>query len=128
MRRQVYVVDDDAHVRRSTCFLLDSHGYECHPFADGNAFLSEIDRLAPGCVLLDLLMPGSSGFEVQEELAQRGLHLPVIAMTGHPNDEASQRSVKLGAIRLLAKPFAEETLLSALEVGFAGLNTEARAH
>jgi len=126
MRRQVYIVDDDQQVRQSTCFLLQSHNYQCRTFADGEAFLGEMDQLEPGCVLLDIYMPGSSGLDVQADLARRADDLPVIAMSGHTDADLARTALDRGAVEMLEKPFAEESLLAALESGFARLTGSGR--
>lgn len=123
MKRQVYIVDDDAQVRQSTCFLLRSHDYQCRMFADGEAFLDEMDQLEPGCVLLDIYMPGSSGLEVQADLARRADDLPVVAMSGHTDADLARSALSMGAVEVLEKPFAEESLLAAIESCFARLET-----
>lgn len=125
MRRQVYIVDDDAQVRRSTSFLLGSHDISCRTFIDGEDFIDEMDGLAPGCVLLDMYMPGSSGLDVQLAMARHGSKLPVIAMSGHTDEQIIRDSLDLGALKVLEKPFAEETLLAALQICFARLDDEA---
>ena len=117
----VYVVDDDPTVRRSMAFLLRSHHIGCRLFANGKELLDELDELEPGCILLDLLMPGRSGTDVQAELARRGSRLPVIAMTGGDNPDQARRSKALGAIGVLHKPFPEGALMAALESGFEAL-------
>ena len=127
MRRQVYIVDDDAQVRQSTCFLLNSHDFECRSFVDGEAFMDEMGQLAPGCVLLDIYMPGSSGLDVQAALVRRGIRLPVIAMSGHTDADVARNARDMGAVEVLEKPFAEETLLAALQASFARLDADHRA-
>jgi two-component system response regulator FixJ len=114
----VYVVDDDPTVRRSTAFLLGLNAMECRAFATGEELLAALNALDPGCVLLDIMLPGKSGLEVQAELARRGSALPVVAMTGGHNPDAAEESLGLGAIAFLQKPFPEEALLEALERGF----------
>jgi two-component system response regulator FixJ len=121
MRRQVYVVDDDAQVRQSTCFLLSSHDIACRTFADGETFLGEMDHLQPGCVLLDIYMPGSTGLEVQAHMTGEANRLPVIAMSGHTDEELTRNALSMGAVKVLEKPFAEEALMAALETCFAKL-------
>jgi two-component system response regulator FixJ len=123
MRRQVYIVDDDAQVRQSTCFLLRSHDFQCRTFPSGETFLDEVDRLEPGCVLLDIFMPGSSGLDVQADLARHASRLPVIAMSGHTDADLARSALDMGAVEVLEKPFAEESLLAALESGFARLKS-----
>jgi two-component system response regulator FixJ len=117
----VYVVDDDPTVRRSTAFLLGLNQIESRLFASGEEFLDEHDTLAPGCVLLDVMLPNQSGLEVQAELSRRDSAMPVIAMTGGADSEAAAQALSLGAITLLEKPFPEEALLEALRRGFERL-------
>lgn len=121
-RACVYVVDDDPTVRESTTFLLRSHSLDCRAFANGKEFLDAVDRLDPGCILLDMRMPLRSGLEVQAELAQRHNIFPVIAMTGTGSNETTSRSREMGAIDVLEKPFADEELMDALGLGFEMLD------
>jgi FixJ family two-component response regulator len=111
---RVYIVDDDASVRSSLTFLLQSLGIRSRSFADGEELLAAIDRLEPGIILLDLRMAGRTGTEVQADLARRGTAFPVIAMTGADDPDDERRSVALGALDLLRKPFDEPRLMSAL--------------
>jgi two-component system, LuxR family, response regulator FixJ len=126
MKGRVYIVDDDAHVRRSTCFLLGALDYQCRAFADGEAFLIEMDDLAPGCVLLDMYMPGSNGLEVQAELVRHHSRLKVIAMSGYMDEHFAHDALEMGAVDVLEKPFAEETLLAALQTCFAELEVNGK--
>ena len=128
MEHQVYIVDDDTQVRRSTCFLLNAHDVQCRSFVDGESFLAEVNRLTPGCVLLDLFMPGSSGLDVQAELARQGSRLPVIAMSGHTDEAITRDALSMGAVKVLQKPFPEEALLDAIQTCFDRLEADARLH
>jgi len=116
--KRVYIVDDDATIVRSTSFLLGLNAIEARGFASGEELLEALHELAPGCILLDLMLPQRSGLEVQDELARRGSRMPVIAMTGGADREAAAQALTLGALTLIEKPFAEETLLAALRRGF----------
>lgn len=118
----VYVVDDDPQVRESMTFLLEAYELQCLTFPDGQSLLDAVDALGPGCILLDLCMPRRTGLDVQTELARRGSRLPVIAMTAGANPETARRTLAMGAVDLLEKPFAEDALLSALRAGFAQLS------
>jgi two-component system response regulator FixJ len=120
----VYVVDDDPSVRSSMRFLLRSHALDCRTFEDGAALLKAFDALDPGCILLDMRLPGRSGIEVQAELARRGSRMPVIVMTATSNKEEAERSRAMGAIDVLEKPFEESALLAALDAGFEALEKE----
>ena len=115
----VHVVDDDDSVRRSVGFMLKTSGYRVRSFASGAEILKESKSLEPGCVLLDIRMPGMDGLEVQEAL--RGHGVPVIIMTGHGDVPLSVRAMKAGAIDFIEKPFEKDVLITAIESGFAVL-------
>jgi two-component system, LuxR family, response regulator FixJ len=119
--RVVHVVDDDDSVRRSVGFMLKTSGYKVKPYGSGLELLKDAKALEPGCILLDIRMPGMDGLEVQQALHDRGVSLPVIIMTGHGDVPLSVRAMKAGATDFIEKPFEKEVLLSALDTGFAGL-------
>lgn len=119
--QRVYVVDDEEAVRRSVSFLLRTSGFQAELFASGTEFLREVKGLEPGCVLLDVRMPEMDGLEVQRELVQRGVMLPVIVLTGHGDISTAVQAMKHGAVDFLEKPFEKAALLAALDVGFARL-------
>lgn len=119
--RVVHLIDDDDSVRRSVGFMLKTSGYQVHSYANGIDFLKEAKSLEQGCILLDIRMPGMDGLQVQEALGERGVSLPVIIMTGHGDVPLSVRAMKAGAIDFIEKPFAKETLLSALDAGLSVL-------
>lgn len=118
----VYVVDDDPAVRQSTSFILSTRGIHSRPYLSGADFLAEVDRLEPGCLLLDIRMPELGGTEVQAVLADRQIDFPTIVMTGHGDVSTAVRVMKLGAIDFLEKPFDDETLFSAVDRAFAVLD------
>ena len=122
----VHVVDDDPQVRESIAFLLRTNGIPTRSFPDGEALLDRLDRLEPGCILLDLRLPRRSGPQVQAELARRGSRNPVIAMTGTDNPDIVARARAMGAVDVLAKPFDEASLLAALDAGFDALEEDGR--
>jgi two-component system, LuxR family, response regulator FixJ len=117
-QRLIYLVDDEEAIRRSAGFMLKTSGYQVAGFASGVEFLKERD-LAPGCVLLDVRMPGMDGLEVQRELLARGSTLPVIVMTGHGDVNVAVQAMKAGAIDFIEKPFEKAVLLRALDDGFS---------
>jgi two-component system, LuxR family, response regulator FixJ len=117
----VHVVDDDESVRRSVGFTLKTSGYKVRSFASGSELLKDARALEPGCILLDIRMPGMDGLEVQQALLDQGIALPVIIMTGHGDVPLSVKAMKAGAVEFIEKPFAKELLLSAVEEGFAAL-------
>ncbi|MBC7506301.1 MAG: response regulator [Sandarakinorhabdus sp.] len=123
MRRNiVYIVDDDQSVRESLAFFLTTLDYSAQQFADPEAFVRASATLAPGCVLLDIRMPGIDGLEVLESLQQAREVLPVVVMTGHGDVTTAVRAMKLGACDFLEKPFDEDTLLDILVRTFASLD------
>jgi len=107
----VFVVDDDEGVRTSLSILLDSAGYRSIPFASAGDFLALYDLASPGCLLLDMRMPGMSGMELLQELSRRGAFLPVIFITGHGDVPMAVEAMKSGAFDFLQKPFSPRELL-----------------
>lgn len=121
----VFVVDDDDGVRTSLGILLDSAGYRAVPFSAATDFLAQYDAARPGCLLLDMRMPGMTGMELMQELAQRGAFLPVIFITGHGDVPLAVEAMKAGAFDFLQKPFSSRDLLERIERALAA-DTEAR--
>ncbi len=122
----IYIVEDDQAVRASLDFFLSTTEFCARQFDDAAAFLAEASSLPPGCVLLDIRMPGIDGFEVLERLRQAGSALPVVVMTGHGDITTAVRAMKLGARDFLEKPFEEEVLIDILVRIFATLDGELR--
>lgn len=118
-QRTVHLVDDDEAVRRSAAFLLKTGGFKVHAYASGVEFMKEAKHAEPGCVLLDIRMPEMDGLEVQRELNDAGITLPVIVLTGHGDVGSAVTAMKAGAVDFLEKPFEKARLLEALENGFA---------
>jgi RNA polymerase sigma factor (sigma-70 family) len=116
----VFVVDDDPAMRRSLTWLIESVGLRVSTFSTAEHFLAEYDRQRPGCLVLDVRMPGMSGLELQDELARRDLRIPTIVLTGHAEVAMAVRAVKAGAVDFIEKPFSHQQLLDrvrqALEV------------
>jgi two-component system response regulator FixJ len=123
--RRVYLVDDEAVVRRSVGFMLKTAGHDVEAFESGEAFLKQAATLAPGCVLLDVRLAGMDGLAVQEALKARGIMLPVIIITGHGDVGLAVRAMKAGAVDFLEKPFEKPALLAAIEQ--AQLRVQGRA-
>ncbi len=122
----IYIVDDDSAVRLSTAFFLNAVGFVTRQFADGPEFLDSVDDLAPGCVLLDVRMPGMDGLEVLAQLAERGARLPVVVVTGHGDVTTAVHAMQLGALDFLEKPFEEDVVLAVLARVFATLEDRVR--
>jgi two-component system response regulator FixJ len=124
--RVAYVVDDEAPVRRSLALLLRSAGFAVRDFASGDAFLAESASLPFGCVLLDLRMPGMDGITVQQELAMRGVRLPVVVVTAHGDVSLAVQAMKAGASDFIEKPYGDDTIIAAAEAAL-GRGDEERA-
>jgi FixJ family two-component response regulator len=110
----VFIVDNDPSVRDSLQFLLESVGLEVRSFSSARDFLDGADPEAPGCLLLDVRMPGMSGLDLQNALANAEINLPIIFITGHGTVPMSVRAMKAGAVDFLQKPFDEQDLLNAV--------------
>jgi FixJ family two-component response regulator len=110
----VFVVDDDASVRRSTERLVRPLGLGIQTFASAREFLdgARLDR--PGCLVLDVHMPGLSGLDLQRELAQRAIEIPIIFLTGRGDIPTTVRAMKAGAVEFLTKPVKARDLLAAI--------------
>jgi len=122
-RPTVFIVDDDAGVRDSLAMLLELKGFRTRSFADAEAFLAEYRPDWPGCLVLDLRMPGMSGLELQAELARRGAPLPVIIITAHGDVATTRSALKGGAVDFIEKPIDDEALVAAIA---AALDRDAR--
>ena len=121
----VYVVDDDPSVCRSLERLFRSVGHECVTFSSALEFLRSELRDAPACLVLDVRLPGLSGLDLQRELAESNVQIPIIFLTGHGDIPLSVRAMKAGAVDFLTKPFHEQDLLDAVRQAI-GRNLEAR--
>lgn len=122
MTRLIYLVDDDDVVRDSAALLLRANGYEVRGFADARSFLDGIRADQPGCVMLDIGLPGMDGLEAQEQLNAQDLGFPVLILTGEGDIARAVRAMKNGAVEFLEKPYDEERLLNALDTAFALLH------
>lgn len=110
----VFVVDDDRSVREALGSLVRSAGFRVETFASAQAFLNRTRADAPGCLVLDLRLPGLSGLELQKRLAEMEAELPIIFITGHGDVPTSVRAMKAGAVEFLTKPFGDGDLLDAI--------------
>jgi FixJ family two-component response regulator len=113
----IFVVDDDASAREGIEDLLQSVGLRVMTFKSPQEFLDGARPDAPGCIVLDVRLPGTSGLEFQKILIDAGIHLPVIFITGHGDIPMSVMAMKSGAIEFLTKPFREQSLLDAINAG-----------
>ena len=116
----VHIVDDDESLRTALMRLLRASGYEVRTYASAGDFLLNKPENAPGCMILDVRMPGPSGFELQEAIAKLDESLPIIFLTGRGDIPMSVRAIKAGAVDFLTKPVRRETLLQAVRTALAG--------
>jgi len=115
----IHVVDDDEPFRAALLELLDAVGFEACGYASTGAFLLQEAPDRPGCVLLDVRLPGPSGLELQAALQRKGVALPIIFLTGHADVATSVKAMKAGAVDFLEKPVERETLLDAVKRALA---------
>jgi FixJ family two-component response regulator len=113
----VFVIDDDRSVRDALASLLCSVGLDVRLFGSTQEFLQSERPDAPGCLVLDVRLPGPGGLEFQRELANSSIHMPIIFITGHGDIPMSVRAMKAGAIEFLTKPFRDQELLDAIQLG-----------
>ena len=111
----IFVVDDDAAVRRSLTRLLCSVGWNAEAFASADDLLERAPITGPGCVLLDVQMPGMNGLELQARMSEAGISLPVVFLTGKGDIPMSVHAIKHGAVDFLVKPVEEAVLFQALD-------------
>jgi FixJ family two-component response regulator len=115
----VLVIDDDPDVRASVGRLLRSLGIDAQLFASVSDFLNSAPPDCPSCLVLDIRLPGQSGLDLQRELAQANREIPIIFITGHGDIPMSVQAMKGGAIEFLTKPFRDQDLLDAIQVGLS---------
>jgi FixJ family two-component response regulator len=115
----VYVIDDDPSVREAIGSLLLSVGLRAELFGTVSEFMGQWERDGPGCLVLDIRLPGQSGLEFHDELARANVDLPVIFITGHGDIRMSVRAIKAGAVEFLTKPFRDQDLLDAIHIAIA---------
>src|SRR5262245_14267826 len=115
----VYVIDDDESVREAVTDLLNSVGHKVESFGSAQEFLASKRTDAPGCIVLDVRLPGPSGIEFQRRLLRSDIHLPIIFISGHADVPMSVQAIKSGAIEFLTKPLNEQQLLDAVQAGIA---------
>lgn len=116
-RQVVFVIDDDASMRDAVSRLLNAVGLTVQTFASAREFLAGKLPDVPGCAVLDVRLPGLSGLDLQREMVARGIHIPVIFITGHGDIPMSVQAMKAGAVEFLTKPFRDQDLLDAVRAG-----------
>lgn len=123
--RLVHLVDDDEAIRRSVGFMLKTSGFHVRTYESGIELIKSAPHFEPGCILLDIRMPGMDGLEVQKALRDKGVTLPVIIMTGHGDVTLAVQAMKAGAIDFIEKPFEKAVVISAIEHGVERLTRSA---
>ncbi len=115
----VFIVDDDEAIRGYLCTLIESVDLPSKPFASGKEFLDDYEPGWSGCLLLDVRMPVMSGLELQKELAERSINLPIIILTAHGDVPVAVQAMKCGAIDFFEKPFNNDLLLDRVQIAVA---------
>jgi FixJ family two-component response regulator len=110
----IFVIDDDAGVRQAIAGLLRSVGLSPYGFETPQDFIRSPERHRPGCLVLDVRLPGISGLDFQRQLAAEGVRLPIVFISGHGDIAMSVRAMKAGAVDFLAKPFHDQDLIDAI--------------
>jgi len=111
----VFIIDDDSGVRESIKDLVESVGLRAESFATAQQFLASERRDAPGCLVLDVRLPGISGLDLQHDLKKAGIKIPIIFISGHADIPMSVRAMKSGAFEFLTKPFRDQALLDVIQ-------------
>src|SRR2546426_4285679 len=115
----IYVVDDDVSVREAVGGLVRSVGLRAETFSSAREFLAKPRAEVPSCLVLDVQLPGMSGLDLQRELANAGVRIPIIFLTGRGDIPMSVRAMKAGALEFLTKPVAGDELLAAIQQGIS---------
>ena len=110
-KKQIFIVDDDESIRRSLKLLMVSYGFAVETFSSAEEFFSDVRNKAPGCLILDIHMPGVNGWDTQQRLIKEGYILPVIVITADKDDRFKEMAFKAGAVGFLQKPFEDHYLL-----------------
>jgi FixJ family two-component response regulator len=111
----VFVIDDDAAMREALRSLIRSVDLRVATFASAREFLTSHRLDAPACLVLDMRLPGLSGLDLQRELSEAEIHLPIIFITGHSDIPMTVQAMKAGAVEFLSKPFRDQDLLGAIQ-------------
>jgi FixJ family two-component response regulator len=124
----VFIIDDDAAICAGLADLLESAGLKTEHFPSAEEFLESWEPGMPGCLVLDVRLPGMSGMELHAKLAESGASIPVIVMTAHGDMPMVRKALKAGAVEFLIKPFQDEELLQAVAQAFARDREQRRAN
>lgn len=125
--RLIHIIDDEESIRKSTGFMLKVSGYQVKTWTSGVPFLKQIREVEAGAILLDVRMPDMDGLDVQQAIAEHGVALPVVILTGHGDISLAVRAMRAGAVDFIEKPVEKERLVEALERAFNKLDGLAEA-
>ena len=115
-KKQIYIVDDDVSVCRALSVLLATYGFTVDTFASAEDFLRTVPNNIPGCLILDIHMPGLDGWEAQQCLLESGSQRAVIIISADKNAELKERALKAGAVGFLQKPFNDQALVNLINI------------
>jgi FixJ family two-component response regulator len=124
----IFIIDDDASIRASIQGLLKSVGLQSESFASANEFFSSGAAVRPGCLVLDVRLPGLNGLDFQRKLAEAGIEIPIIFITAHGDIPMSVKAIKSGAVEFLTKPFRDQDLLDAIDQALERDRTRRQDH
>ena len=124
----IFIIDDDASIRASIQGLLKSVGLQSESFASASEFFSSGAAVRPGCLVLDVRLPGLNGLEFQRKLAEAGIEIPIIFITAHGDIPMSVKAIKSGAVEFLTKPFRDQDLLDTIDQALERDRTRRQDH
>ena len=113
--KTIVIIDDDASVRRALRRLVRSAGLNVETFGSADEFLLSTEQQVPGCLILDVHLPGLSGLELQQRLKAEGCCVPIVFITAYGDDQMCERALRAGALAFLHKPFEDQALLDAVD-------------
>ena len=116
--KQIFIVDDDVSVCRALSVLLATYGFTVDTFTSTEEFFSAVSNSVPGCLILDIHMPGLDGWETLQYLIKSGSSRPVIIISADKNEELNEKALKAGAVGFLQKPFNDKALVDLIKVAF----------
>ncbi len=117
-KKWVYIVDDDKSVNRSLELLMGAYGFAVKTFLCAEEFFNTVPDIAPGCLILDINLPGLNGWEAQQKLMETGCKRPIIFITGGKSSDLKEKALKEGAVGFLQKPFNNQELLDLVDQAF----------
>lgn len=117
-KKQIYIVDDDESVGRALKFLMMTYGFAVEIFSSAEKFFSTVSNSAPGCLILDIHLPGMDGWEAKRKLAESGSNRQVIMITADKEEGLKERALKAGALGYLQKPFNDQDLVNLTHLAF----------